>query len=290
MSEWYHEEPRRFREAITFTEADSGFISRLIEKDYYCSLILHDLAILFQQGLIFKGGTCLSKVHAEFFRLSEDLDFAISIRPDASRGERRQAVMAVRHHLNTIPSRLQCFEQIEEICGHNDSCQYAGRLAYRSAVTGEHEFIKVEISLREEAIQLPQMLPARTMLRDPHTGAAVIAPVEVQALSLVEAYAEKIRAALTRRDPAIRGFFDIDHAVKTALFDHRSQPLLDLVAAKLAIDGNHPADLSPDKIAILNGQIESQLRSVLRQRDYEAFDLQRVITILEEVINLHQLR
>ncbi len=244
MSEWYHEEPQRFREAITFTEADSGFISRLIEKDYYCSLILHDLAALFQQGLIFKGGTCLSKVHAEFFRLSEDLDFALSISPDASRGERRRTVTSVRHHLNDIPSRLPCFELVDEIKGHNDSRQYTGRLAYRSTVTGEREFIKVEISLREEIIRPPEILPARTMLRDPHTGRAAFAPVEVRVLSLTEAYAEKIRAALTRRDPAIRDFFDIDHAVQMALFDYRSQPLLDLVGAKLAIDRNQPVNVT----------------------------------------------
>ena len=35
---------------------------------------------------------------------------------------------------------------------------------------------------------------------------------------------------------------------------------------------------------ILRGQIETQLRPVLREEDYEAFDLQRVIAILEEVV------
>jgi len=286
--QWYHEDSQRFREAITLAEASSGFNARLIEKDYYCSLVLHDLAGPFQQGLVFKGGTCLSKVYAEFFRLSEDLDFAISLRPDASRGDRRRAVTPVRNHLTGVPSRLPCFELVEEIKGHNDSRQYTGKFAYYSAVTGEREFIKVEISLREETVRPPEILPARTMLRDPHTGQPAFAPVDVRVLSAMEAYAEKIRAALTRRDPAIRDFFDIDHGVRLALFDHRSQPLLDLVAAKLSIGGNEPVDLSPAKISILGGQIESQLHSVLRTRDYEAFDLQRVITILEEIVHLNQ--
>jgi Nucleotidyl transferase AbiEii toxin, Type IV TA system len=82
-SPWYHEDLPRFRGALTLTEAETGFSSRLIEKDYYCSLLLDDLPGPFQQGLVFKGGTCLSKVHAEFFRLSEDLDFCISVRPGA---------------------------------------------------------------------------------------------------------------------------------------------------------------------------------------------------------------
>jgi len=286
---WYHEDSQRFREAITLAEASSGFSARLIEKDYYCSLVLHDLAVQFQQGLIFKGGTCLSKVHADFFRLSEDLDFAISIQPAASRADRRRAVTPIRNHLNEIMSRFPCFELVEEITGHNDSRQYTGKFAYPSAVTGEHEFIKVEISLREETVQPPEIHQARTMLRDPHTGQPVFAPVDVRVLSAIEAYAEKIRAALTRRDPAIRDFFDIDHAVQAALFDHHSQPLRDLVAAKLAIDGNDPVDLSPAKIAMLRGQVATDLHSVLRTTDYEAFDLQRVITVLEDIMRLNQL-
>ena len=40
---WYHEDRSRFRDALTLTEAESDFSARLIEKDYYCSLLLHDL-------------------------------------------------------------------------------------------------------------------------------------------------------------------------------------------------------------------------------------------------------
>src|SRR5580692_10450349 len=89
-SKAYHEDSRRFRDALARTASETEFSERLIEKDYYCSLLLKDLEVLFGQGLVFKGGTCLSKVHAEFFRLSEDLDFGMSVKPDASRGNRRQ--------------------------------------------------------------------------------------------------------------------------------------------------------------------------------------------------------
>jgi predicted nucleotidyltransferase component of viral defense system len=282
--EWYHADQRRFREALTLTEAESGFNARLIEKDYYCSLVLGDLNGPFAQGLVFKGGTCLSKVHAEFFRLSEDLDFAISISPDAKRSDRRRAIAPVKEHLNGIPSRLPCFELAEEVLGHDDLRQNNGRLAYRSAVTGERDFIKLEVSLREETVLPPQILPARTMLRDPHTGQAAVPPVTVRVLSITESYAEKIRAALTRQEPVIRDFFDIHHAVRQALFDHRHPSVLDLVKVKLAVDGNRPVDLSAAKVAMLRTQLDAQLRPVLRERDYQAFELEWVLTILEEVV------
>jgi len=62
-----------FREALSYSEAVTGFTATLIEKDYYCSLILHHV---FDRDtpLVFKGGICLSKVYADFYRLSEDLD------------------------------------------------------------------------------------------------------------------------------------------------------------------------------------------------------------------------
>ena len=281
---WYHEDSSRFRDALTFTEAETGFSARLIEKDYYCSLAVQDSSGLFDQGLIFKGGTCLSKVHAAFFRLSEDLDFCVSLRPDAPRAERRRASMPFRNHLAALPARHILLELVDLIEGHNDSRQYNGRFAYRSAVTGGHEHIKVELSLREEAILPTEALTARTLLRDPHSKAPILPVGNVRVLQLKEAYAEKIRPALTRREPAIRDFFDIDYAIKLALFELRDQAVLDLVRAKLSVAGNDPVDLSEEKVANLRDQLETQLRPVLRAVDYEAFDLQAVIQVLREVV------
>lgn len=284
---WYHEDLVRFRAALALTEAVSGFSARLIEKDYYCSVLLHDLSGPFDGGLVFKGGTCLSKVYAEFFRLSEDLDFCISLNAAATLSERRKAVSPFKDHLADVPDRHGCFRVAEPLQGHRRSRQYNGRLAYRSAVTGEDEFIKLEISLREQILLPPEALPARTVLLDPDSNQPALPHVIVRVLSIREAYAEKVRAALTRREPAIRDFFDIDNAVQRGLFDHRDRAVLDLVAAKLSVSGNNPIDTSDAKVAILRGQVETQLRPVLRAKDYDAFDLQRVIAILADVVRLY---
>ena len=39
----YHEDTDLFREALSFTQSETGFSARLVEKDYYCSLLLEDL-------------------------------------------------------------------------------------------------------------------------------------------------------------------------------------------------------------------------------------------------------
>lgn len=81
------EDPGLLREAIRFTSATRGFIPRLIEKDYFCSVVLEYLAAS-GADLTFKGGTCLSKIHSSFYRLSEDLDFSIATAPGSSRASR----------------------------------------------------------------------------------------------------------------------------------------------------------------------------------------------------------
>src|SRR5205809_787651 len=82
-----HRDSALFREAVNFTATTTGFSPGLVEKDYFCTRLLQRLAGA-GCGLVFKGGTCLAKVHAGFCRLSEDLDFAIPTPVEASRAER----------------------------------------------------------------------------------------------------------------------------------------------------------------------------------------------------------
>jgi len=60
-----HKDLSLFREAVNFTTVETEFASRLIEKDYFCTVLLAYLAAI-DDRLVFKGGTCLAKVHADF--------------------------------------------------------------------------------------------------------------------------------------------------------------------------------------------------------------------------------
>ena len=111
-------------------------------------------------------------------------------------------------------------------------------------------------------------------------------PVEafhVGSLSYTEAMAEKLRAALCRREVAIRDFFDIDFAAQSGRLDIRDTGLMRLLRTKLAVPGTGVADVTPQRLAQLDRQLEAQLRPVLRAREFERFDLQRAITTLRRV-------
>ena len=49
-----HEDVALFREAVRFTAAESGFVPRLIEKDYFCTLLLAYLSEAAGDGVGFQ--------------------------------------------------------------------------------------------------------------------------------------------------------------------------------------------------------------------------------------------
>jgi hypothetical protein len=51
-----HEDPDLFREAVTFTVAESGFAARLIEKDYFCTVLLRYLLSRNSSGPVSRPG------------------------------------------------------------------------------------------------------------------------------------------------------------------------------------------------------------------------------------------
>ena len=101
-------DPDIFREALAHSEAATGFTATLIEKDYYCSLILQYL-FGSDTSLIFKGGTSLSKIHADFYRLSEDLDFVIPVHWNTSRRHRRNEIEPIKLRVNEISNVVPGF-------------------------------------------------------------------------------------------------------------------------------------------------------------------------------------
>jgi predicted nucleotidyltransferase component of viral defense system len=271
----YHEDVDLFRDAVSFTQSKTGFSERLIEKDYFCSVVLDDLSSVLATELAFKGGTSLSKVHGDFYRLSEDLDFGISTPINASRSQRSKRMAALKRHWASLPKRAPCLKTIAALRGYNNSTQYIGQLGYRSPVTGEEESIKVEVSVREPIVEPVRRLPARTLLIDPFRGKPVIDSVAVAAISRQEAYAEKLRAALSRREPAIRDFYDVDHALRAGWIDPTSWSLVELVRQKLAVSGDNAIDVSGEKLQLLRKQLEKRLKPVLRETDFARFDLDR---------------
>jgi predicted nucleotidyltransferase component of viral defense system len=278
-----HEDVPLFRESLAFTSAKTGFTGQVIEKDYFCTVLLADLARHGGADLIFKGGTCLAKVHAGFYRLSEDLDFAIPLHVNASRAERSRAVDAIKRAVADVSGRLPCLSCQTELKGANDSTQYSGVVTYRSVATGQQETVLVDVSVREPALIAPAILPARTVLLDPIGGRPAVPDLHVFSLTAMEAMAEKFRAALSRRDVAIRDFFDLDYAARHLPVDFASPSFVGMVRRKLAIPDNPPVDIGVERMTALRRQVEPKLKTVLREKEFRDFVLDRAIALVMEM-------
>ena len=276
-----HEDSVMFREMLSFTAAETTFLARLIEKDYFCSVVLESLVEM--PGLVFKGGTCLAKVHTDFYRLSEDLDFAISMPMGATPKQRSSTITPTKAAFNRLTSQSEMFREKKTLTGANNSKEYIGEIEYNSTLSNSTESIKIEISLREPLLEPTLSLQAKTMLLSPSTIRAAVDPIGVISISRREAYAEKFRAALTRRQPAIRDYFDIDYAVTQLGLNPGEEDLISLVRKKLEVPGNKMQELNADWLKALQLQLEPQLKPVLRNADYQKFDLSRAIGFVEEM-------
>lgn len=268
--------PLIFREFIDFTARKTGFRSELIEKDFYCSYILSCISDELPENVVFKGGTSLSKIHTKFYRLSEDLDFSIDISHDATRSERRKLIEPVKQIWAKMKSGLPEIRESDAISGANNSTQYVGSWSYRSLITGIEEKVKMEFGLREKLLLPLDREKAGTLLLNAINMKECVTPFTIQVMSIQEVWSEKVRAALSRREPAIRDFFDLDFATLQFGLNLEDESFLKMVAQKMSIPGNGEISLTDEKLKKLERQITGQLQPVLRSSEYNKFDLNRI--------------
>jgi len=91
-----HQDREAFGDLLSDVSRRTGIRSDIIEKDYYLTLLLWDLAE--KQGTLpayFKGGTALYKAIGRMKRFSEDIDLAVEIHDcSKSQGKKRLEVAA----------------------------------------------------------------------------------------------------------------------------------------------------------------------------------------------------
>lgn len=73
---WLHKNKENFTEAVQAVSRGLSISPALVEKDYYVTLVLKRINEEVP-GLIFKGGTSLSKCHKAINRFSEDIDLTL---------------------------------------------------------------------------------------------------------------------------------------------------------------------------------------------------------------------
>lgn len=201
-------------------KSNKDFDKYLLEKDFYLTIILHRITKNIPE-ITFKGWTCLNKVYFPYFRLSEDLDFSISIEnPLVNTNSKREAfAQDIREKMKELTMSL--WRKLNDDQYHHQKAQWNEHLKkkeytylkyilnYPSLYDQSQQSIKIEIMYTQK-----QHFPwihkhIQSIFIDPVTEEIIFSNQTIQCLDLQEMVAEKCRACLTRRKPAIRDFFDL---------------------------------------------------------------------------------
>jgi predicted nucleotidyltransferase component of viral defense system len=270
---------KQLKELIPVIAAQRKFRPAIVEKDYYLTVILNNIESLLTDKLVFKGGTLLNKVHLNYHRLSEDLDFTYrSTVGLTTRSQRSRAIEPIRDKMPEFLQALGLKSPKSDGEGFNNSTQYLFNVQYSSVVMARAENIKLEISLRQLPLEAPVRCTIKHFYQDPFSGVDLIPVHSVWALSFLEAVAEKLKAAIARKDVAVRDYYDAWH-IAEAGFDFFQDNFIRLFKTKLANDGyhgdfRHNFGLDAEQMVLMDRQIQTDLRPVIRAG--EQFNLKAV--------------
>ncbi|MFH1246842.1 MAG: nucleotidyl transferase AbiEii/AbiGii toxin family protein, partial [Candidatus Micrarchaeota archaeon] len=142
------------RDELTRVAKTKGFPLDVVEKDYALTWTLKAIYSnekLFKY-LVFKGGTCLSKIYAENYRLSEDLDFSTYNEDKLTTDEVKQELTKAFTQANQIGAPN--LEIIEKETHENQGflqmrIRYVGPLNHPGR-------LKIEISTQEWVLYISQ--------------------------------------------------------------------------------------------------------------------------------------
>lgn len=277
----------RLEKIIPVLAQKHNFRLEIVEKDYYLTLVLNNVESHLSDKLVLKGGTLLNKIHLGYNRLSEDLDFTYLNKEQlTSRSKRSRAIIPIRENMPEFLKFLGLKSEKPEGQGFNNSTQYIFNISYPSFISGKDENIKIEVSLRQFPIDNPVYNSIKHFYQDPFTGKDLIPANKILSLSLNEAVAEKLKAAITRRDLVIRDYYDLWYIAETN-FDFHSKPFIAIFKKKLEDEGykgdyQHNFGLDEGAIELLYHQVETDLMPVIRVG--ENFDLKKVFARFNKIL------
>lgn len=219
----------KLKEFIAFLKNKTAVKSEeLLEKDFYISALLQKIRT---GEYAFKGGTCLSKVYLDYYRISEDIDLTY-MDQNAFKGKSTKQVKKICSERITLFGKLleriardydfgfkpeKSNRRYVEFGSNNKLATF--KVWYRSVFADTESFIKVQINFLE-IIKYP--ISERTIL--PVTDASAFSETEQKYFSdyvglykplkwpvydLREIASEKVRALLTRKGVKARDVVDL---------------------------------------------------------------------------------
>lgn len=179
----------------------------VIEKDLLLTEVLQAINAADKEGigLVFCGGTCLSKAHGLIDRMSEDIDFKLVVSQDLSRSARSRMLSQYKKRLARDMEQLGFNVPADKIVALDENNYVSLSLHYESRfppVASLRTEIKIEFNARPPVLPtLP--LPIRSMLSTLIQESAL--DISIECIGVEETLAEKVLSFLRRTAEARAG-------------------------------------------------------------------------------------
>lgn len=181
-------------------ESLSSLPPGIFEKDLLLTQALRHLASTDTDGLglVFCGGTCLSKAHRLIDRMSEDVDFKLVVPEGLSRTARSKRLSQFKKRVALVFQEAGFNVPPEQVVARDENSYVAMNLLYESRfspVASLRPEIKVEFNARPPVLPTAP-LPIRSMLAEliaDHSG-----DFQIECISVDETLAEKVLSFLRR--------------------------------------------------------------------------------------------
>lgn len=188
------------RDELTKIALKKGFKDlAIIEKDYALTWALKAIYSneKLSKYLVFKGGTCLSKVYSETYRLSEDLDFSGYREGKMGLEELEKELDAAFETANRegAPSL-----SIKKADTHSNEGYVSYKVRYVGPL-GHPGKIKIELKMDEFVLMDSVSLPVR------EAAYPDIKPFKIRCYHFFEMFTEKVRAIMQRGKS--RDYYDV---------------------------------------------------------------------------------
>lgn len=255
-----------------------GFVRDTLEKTLRLTEILKYINEnpLLRESLALKGGTAINLTVFDLPRLSVDLDL------DYIRNNSREEMLEERRKISENLTKYMAMTEYELSGKSRFSHSLDSYIFSYTNTAGNKDNIKLEInySLRSHILPLEQ--------RD-IKALSLIDPFSVNSLAIIEIFATKIVALLTRAAP--RDLYDINNMIYHSIFNDASFPLLKKSSIFYYVlnseDISLPFDLNNVNV-LTEHRIKTDLLPVIRKRG--GFDLntakRRILTYLSALFEL----
>lgn len=98
-----HQNAELFKDAVLAASQRFKIPQVYVEKDYWVTLVLHEIFNLDTSGqIVFKGGTCLSKCHQLIQRFSEDIDLVVFRNQDENDNQLKKKIRNISNIVSKI--------------------------------------------------------------------------------------------------------------------------------------------------------------------------------------------